>query len=304
MALLLPKEVSLGVSPLYFHLINERAIQRPNQMIKAIHLDNYRKPEEQKGIAQPLAKLGKDASASIIILSSPQAIQDSKTYQNMFKHALASSSLKLVVVDEAHLFAQFGLWFRDEFLALKALVFDPLTNDGGRTTRVPVVFMTATATKVLVEQLEKITGLSFDRHLNVFWPNPKDMKSRVQYIGFSLTDAPLNEFKKVLDRTQDKNSNGESRRQWIYFCNSRLELESMHVKVKKYLNEQGYDGDVVFKSRLRNRCIVRCRWHCCSRPRGISFLFALTGFQVGIRMTKVKNLGRVAVELKSQTFEK
>lgn len=58
--------------------INEKAIQGPNQVIKAIHLDNYRKPEEQKGIAERLTKLGKDSRVTIIILSSPQVIRDSK----------------------------------------------------------------------------------------------------------------------------------------------------------------------------------------------------------------------------------
>jgi hypothetical protein len=58
--------------------INEKAIQGLNQVIKAIHLDNYRKPEEQKGIAERLSKLGKDSRVTIIILSSPQVIRDSK----------------------------------------------------------------------------------------------------------------------------------------------------------------------------------------------------------------------------------
>ena len=88
--------------------INEKAIQGPNQLIKAIHLDNYRKPEEQKGIAERLFKIGKDSSVTIIILSSPQAIRDSITFQNVYKHGAKSGSLKLLVIDEAHLFVQFG----------------------------------------------------------------------------------------------------------------------------------------------------------------------------------------------------
>jgi hypothetical protein len=52
----------------------------------------------------------------------------------MYKYALETGSIRLLVVDEAHLlFAQFGLWFRDEFIAMKSLAFDPLTNDGART---------------------------------------------------------------------------------------------------------------------------------------------------------------------------
>jgi|JI8StandDraft_1071087.scaffolds.fasta_scaffold888260_1 hypothetical protein len=52
----------------------------------------------------------------------------------MYKYALETGSIGLLVVDEAHLFAQFGLWFRDEFIAMKSLAFDPLTNDGGCTS--------------------------------------------------------------------------------------------------------------------------------------------------------------------------
>jgi hypothetical protein len=55
------------------------------------------------------------------------------------------------------------------------------------TTQVPVLFMTATGTTSIVEQIEEMTGLSFDRQKNVFWPSPEEMSSRVQYISFSLT---------------------------------------------------------------------------------------------------------------------
>jgi hypothetical protein len=68
--------ITWSISPLQSALgadqeakINEKAIQGPNQVIKAIHLDNYWKPEEQKGIAERLSKLGKDSRVTIIILS-------------------------------------------------------------------------------------------------------------------------------------------------------------------------------------------------------------------------------------------
>jgi hypothetical protein len=223
--------------------ISEKAQNLPNHHIVAIHLDNYRRVDEQKGIKERVEKLSKDCTVTVIILSSPQVLRDSSVYYNMFKDTIQCGVLKLFAVDEAHLFVQFGLYFRDEFFAMKSLVFDLLAIDGGKTTRVPVLFMTATATERILEQLEKMTGLVFNRDLNIFWPNPIEMMHRVQKISFTVTEQPISEFKKVLASENERRNEG--RRQWIYFSNSRIELEAAHEKIKNHYNEKGYPGDII-----------------------------------------------------------
>jgi superfamily II DNA helicase RecQ len=71
--------------------------------------------------------------------------------------------LQSFTVDELHLFTKFGMHFRSEFLALKPLVFNRL-KDTATTTYCPVLVMTATCTKLVVNQFEQMTGITF--------PNP------------------------------------------------------------------------------------------------------------------------------------
>ena len=84
--------------------------------------------------------------------------------------------LVLLAIDEIHLFVQFGLYFRSEFLQLRTLLFDRVRLPNHRT-RIPVLFMTATATAPLIRHLQLITGISFGRS-NIFWPSPIGMQCR------------------------------------------------------------------------------------------------------------------------------
>ncbi len=66
------------------------------------------------------------------------------------------------------------------------------------------------------------------------------MKHRVQYIGLSMTDQYLAEFKKLLALRSEGRP-----RQWIYMSNSRTELESSSVKIKNHFDEMNYPGDII-----------------------------------------------------------
>ena len=66
--------------------------------------------------------------------------------------------LKLLTIDELQLFVQFGCRFRNEFFALKEKVFAPLSLSGGKQTKIPILFMTATATTTILEQTRYSPG--------------------------------------------------------------------------------------------------------------------------------------------------
>ena len=77
--------------------------------------------------------------------------------------------LKLVCIDEVHLFVMFGITFRKEFTALKTLLFRHLLNNiDPRYTyssglcvdlKVPLLLMTATFDNTLLDLLQKMIGI-------------------------------------------------------------------------------------------------------------------------------------------------
>ena len=77
-------------------------------------------------IATVLSTVTFNTPTSYIIFCSPQLITTSAIVLNIFRDHLKKKILNLVVVDEAHLFVQFGLYFRNELLLLKDSVFKEL----------------------------------------------------------------------------------------------------------------------------------------------------------------------------------
>ena len=75
--------------------------------------------------------------------------------------------LKLVCVDEIHLFVMFGLTFRKEFTLLKASFFRHLIDNsntvdntnGCYCLKVPLLLMTATFNRELISLLEQMIGI-------------------------------------------------------------------------------------------------------------------------------------------------
>ena len=137
--------------------------KRRTPQVFSLHLDAYRTTSQQKEICALLLRVASHGSisTSVVVFSSPQAFTDNPIYRTML-HSLLNMKLVLVCIDEVHLFVQFGLWFRSEFVHLKSVLFDHLRRGADSDkTLVPVLFMTATCDRDLLGQLEILTGLTF-----------------------------------------------------------------------------------------------------------------------------------------------
>jgi hypothetical protein len=126
----------------------------------------------------------------------PSAIMIYDIYRKLFKKLCDDERLRLLCVDEVHMFVQFGLFFRNKFILLFEHVFQHLVTptmaahhlqsrlethhnleDATTFTRTPVLFMTAMATPLILEQLRCIAGFTcFQR--NVFWPSAAGMMKK------------------------------------------------------------------------------------------------------------------------------
>jgi superfamily II DNA helicase RecQ len=136
----------------------------------AIHLDAYCSQSQQIGIWNELNKYTRQSNLLVIVLSSPQVICSSDLVQEMFSDLLDQNALQLLCIDEAHLFVQFGLYFQDEFLQIKQLVFTKcLMGTNPRCPKIPVLFLMVISTKTILHQLESFTGFEVAME-DVFWP--------------------------------------------------------------------------------------------------------------------------------------
>jgi superfamily II DNA helicase RecQ len=118
--------------------INKRSLSNDGKTF-AIHLDEYRTESQLLGIWKELKQYSRDLDLAVVVLTSPQILCSSETIRNIFNSMVQSGALQLLCVDEAHLFVQFGLYFREEFIQLRVLLFETLLlNATSKYTKIPV----------------------------------------------------------------------------------------------------------------------------------------------------------------------
>jgi hypothetical protein len=223
--------------------INENSA-RGDGAVVAFHLDHYRQPPQQRAICQRIAQISGVSNSTVCITSSPQALVNNKLYYSLYCELLRKDLLKLLTIDELQLFVQFGRRFRNEFFALKEKVFAPLSLSGGKRTKIPILFMTATATTTILEQTSLLTGLSFSRR-NIFWPGPAHMLQRRCQIEFVMTSQPFTILTSMVDKLYRLMDEDAIRRQFVVFANFRNKVEEFSTRLKAYLDLKGYAGDVI-----------------------------------------------------------
>jgi superfamily II DNA helicase RecQ len=88
-----------------------------------------------------LDDLNQQSAVTVYLFASPQTITTDSTWQGTFDGLIEQWKMKVLTIDECHLFASFGLEFRKEFLDLKDALFSKLAQS---PNPIPVLFMTAT----------------------------------------------------------------------------------------------------------------------------------------------------------------
>jgi hypothetical protein len=133
-----------------------------------------------------------------------------------------------------------------------------IIEDATTFTRAPVLFMTATSTPLILEQLRRITGFTFLPR-NVFWPSGDGMMKSTIRIVVIYTNRNMEVFKAAVDplyKPQVPAANldivgteelptSDLPGQWLMFANARLHLEKHVVTIRSHLDDNNYDGDVV-----------------------------------------------------------
>jgi hypothetical protein len=212
--------------------------------VAAFHLDHCPHPAQQRDICQRMVQIAGHSNSTVCITSSPQALVNNKQCFALHRSSLDKHPLKLLTVDESQLFVQFGRRFCNEFYALKAKAFAPLSLSGGKRSKIPSLFMTATATATMLSQTTLLTGLVFSR-CNIFWPGPKDMLQRRCQFEFIITSQPFSILTSIVDKFYKQMEADGIRRQIVVFANFRNKVEDFSNRLKAYLDLKGHVGDVI-----------------------------------------------------------
>jgi superfamily II DNA helicase RecQ len=194
-------------------------LQDTDTSVRVYNLDAIRNFRANQRIRRQLLDLDDDTALTIFLFCSPQKITKDAMWSDTIQTLVVRGILRLVAVDECHLFANFGIEFWAECYHLKEHLFSKLHL---APINIPIVFMTATATSFMVDDLELLCGIQFNKDHDIFWPSDLcSVRRRNLGIQMNVHTTPLVRLIFFI-RTLDIASAGEK---MILYTNSLLQCK-------------------------------------------------------------------------------
>ena len=218
--------------------------------ILAYQLDSIKKKDLVEKLKKKLLSLKKDGNSTVFLYTSPECLMR-EPWRSIMVTLIDRRVMKLVCIDEIHLFVMFGITFRKEFTLLKNTFFCHLVCDlDPRYTyatslchdlKVPLLLMTATFNNSLLSLLEKMIGIKVLAN-NFLWCGRGNMARRHIRINVSMTIQSTRYVKKVLESTLSGNLNKKA----IVYTNTAACLEQLRSDLELWMDMQdNIQGDVL-----------------------------------------------------------
>jgi superfamily II DNA helicase RecQ len=203
--------------------------------IKVVHLDEIFPGSVQEiQLLQDIENLPSHPGKTLLLFSSPQRM-DSHSWSKQLPRMIHAKVLKMVCVDEAHLYVMHGLYFRPKFFKLKEILFDKMQN-----SNIPVVFMTATATEDMIGRIKQLSGLDILQE-NITWPSSEGIQRRDVMVEVCWKEQVIRDFKDLAGSLLESTEYTKT----IVYTNSKLQSNELASKIRGHLNDTGLPGDVI-----------------------------------------------------------
>ena len=165
----------------------------------AFDVDGLTKGESADIIGQ-LGDLREDTKSAVILYMSPQSLGEDRPWGGLVVKLLGKSLLRLVAFDEADSVPEDGFVFRREFALLKTRLVSKVTEANEKEKKVAMLAMTATMTKELLGEFEKMMAIKF-LPSNIHWGDTSrvgDLKMTL-YVGNKVADSMKRTAKRHLE---------------------------------------------------------------------------------------------------------
>ena len=148
-----------------------------------IQLDSVKTKEEIAALSTLIN--GIQDGISVVIYTSPQTLTDRfpKFVESICQH------ISFVVVDELHMFNDYGRSFRVEFQRLRSRLFRQVS------ARTPMLFLTASCNARIRSSFEKMIGLKMT---HVHWPYASEIANRRVSLHSSYSQKPWSKVSKLI----------------------------------------------------------------------------------------------------------
>ena len=142
-------------------------------VVHAIHLDETDQSDLDGEVVPMLDDLPRDTSSTVLLLTSPQKLATEKRVRDALLRCAGRGTLRVVAIDEAHLYTMHGRTFRDSVRCLGDVFFRPLV-----AFRFIFLAMTATMSPDLLRDFSALTHVDWTDPRHQMWASASEFRQR------------------------------------------------------------------------------------------------------------------------------
>ena len=209
--------------------------------VTAHNLDELfeRSPEKYRDLLAAAGAMQRDTSTTRFLIASPQHLAHRSELTQMLANQAKNRVLRLVVVDEIHLFVQQGTSFRGEIRHLKECFFLRVFRGMPASQTPKLILTTGTMAKDYVPLASSMTMVNLPA-ASILWSPLREFEQRNIHMLFSCSG----EFTKRLDEVVTFVQENDDKCVCI-FIGSRSSSFDVLKNLERKLNEDGCSVDVM-----------------------------------------------------------
>ena len=173
--------ITLVIIPLLSLTANQmerikKAMQKDGVVV-AVHLDDAAKHGVKENVFPEMDTFPYNSSTTMMILCSPEYIAENIDFRNALLRARDRHVLRLIVIDEVHIYAMHGRSFCDSIRGLQRDLFAKLYH-GRKGYATLFLVMKATMPNSLISTLEKLTHIQWSKPCHQLRSTAKEFRQR------------------------------------------------------------------------------------------------------------------------------
>ena len=236
--------ITLVIIPLLSLTANQlerikRSMQKEGAVV-AVHLDDASMQDVKESVIPAMNEFPHNSSTTMMILCSPQFIANNIHFRNALLRARDRAVLRLIVIDEVHIFAMHGRSFRDSIRVLKRTLFAKLYGSIRGYSPLFLV-MTATMPLSLIAVLEDLTFVKWSRPCHQLRSTAADFQQRYIDMDFRVQADVSNLGLSNLIQTLEESSTSHA----CVFVNFKSECTKWADVLESKIADKLLDVDVV-----------------------------------------------------------
>ena len=119
-------------------------------------------------------------SSTMLLMCSPQYLAETTAFRLAVMRNIERRVVRMVAIDEAHLYAAHGRSFRESIRVLREVFFKTIYTVDAEYTPL-LLMMTATMPKPLLKSISDLTNVDFTNPDHHQWSSPSDFQQRRCY---------------------------------------------------------------------------------------------------------------------------